>query len=144
MVILNLTRRTVPARNAHPASGFAERLTGLIGKRFSADMDGMVFDRCNAIHTFFMRYPIDVIFADEQYKVLKTVAAFPVWRPCLSCRGAYYVIELPAGVLAATGTAAGDQLDLTGALSPETLRHWRGGKLPSVPHRETCISESDR
>ena len=144
MVILNLTRETIPARNAHAASGFGERLAGLIGKRFSSELDGMVFDRCNAIHTFFMRCPIDVIFADDHYKVLKAVSAFPPWRPFLICRGAYYVIELPAGTLAATGTEAGDQLDLTGALSPETLKHWLGGKLPQVPRRETCSAESER
>ncbi|MBQ9336126.1 MAG: DUF192 domain-containing protein [Lentisphaeria bacterium] len=144
MVILNLTRESVPARNAHPAAGFGERLAGLIGKRFSAEMDGMVFDRCNAIHTFFMRYPIDVIFADRQYKVLKAVSAFPPWRPCLACRDAYYVIELPAGTLEATDTREGDQLDLTGALSPETIKNWLGRKLPRVRKRETCSVKSER
>ena len=144
MVILNLTRETIPARNAHAAAGFAERLSGLIGKRFSPELDGMVFDRCNAIHTFFMRYPIDVIFADSRYKVLKAVPAFPPWRPFLACRGAFYVIELPAGTLAATGTEEGDQLDLTGALSPETMKHWISGKLPQVRQRETCSVKTER
>lgn len=144
MVILNLTKQSVPARNARYASSFGDRLAGLIGKRFSSAMDGMVFDRCNAIHTFFMGYPIDVIFADEKYQVLKTVPAFPAWSPFLSCRKAYYVIELPAGTLETTNTAVGDQLDLTGALSPETLKDWLSRKLPQVKQRETCSSESDR
>ena len=144
MVILNLTRQSVPARNARYASSFGARLSGLIGKRFSPALDGMVFDRCNAIHTFFMRYPIDVIFADEKYRVLKTVPAFPPWRPFLACRYAFYVIELPAGTLESTATAVGDQLDLTGALSPETLKDWLRGKIPQVKQRETCSSESER
>ena len=144
MVILNLTRQSVPARNARYASSFGNRLTGLIGKRFSPALDGMVFDRCNAIHTFFMRYPIDVIFADEKYRVLKTVPAFPPWRPFLACKNAFYVIELPAGTLESTATAVGDQLDLTGALSPETLKDWLRGKIPQVKQRETCSSESER
>ena len=144
MVILNLTRQSVPARNARYASGFGDRLTGLIGKRFSAAMDGMVFDRCNAIHTCFMRYPIDVIFADEKYQVLKTVPGVPPWRPYLACKKAFYVIELPCGVLESTATGIGDQLDLTGALSPETLKDWLRGRLPQVKQRETCSSESER
>ena len=143
MVILNLTRQSVPARNARPAKGFRDRLRGLIGRRFSDSMDGMVFDRCNAIHTFFMKYPIDVIFTDEKYKVLKTSAAFPPWRPFLACRNAYYVIELPAGAIDSTGTAAGDQLDLTGALSSETLKQWLGEKLLKVQKTEVCTSEAD-
>ena len=144
MVILNLTRQSVPARNARYASSFGARLSGLIGKRFSPALDGMVFDRCNAIHTFFMRYPIDVIFADEKYQVLKTVPAFPPWRPFLGCKNAFYVIELPAGTLDSTATAPGDQLDLTGALSPETLKDWLRGKIPQVKQRETCSSKSER
>ena len=144
MVILNLTRQSIPARNARYASSFGARLSGLIGKRFSPALDGMVFDRCNAIHTFFMRYPIDVIFADEKYRVLKTVPAFPPWRPFLACKNAFYVIELPAGTLESTATAPGDQLDLTGALSPETLKDWLRGKIPQVKQRETCSSESER
>jgi len=144
MVILNLTRQSVPARNARYASSFGARLSGLIGKRFSPALDGMVFDRCNAIHTFFMRYPIDVIFADEKYRVLKTVPAFPPWRPFLACKNAFYVIELPAGTLETTATEPGDQLDLTGALSPETLKDWLRGRLPQVKQRETCSSESER
>lgn len=144
MVILNLTRQSVPARNARYASSFGARLSGLIGKRFSPALDGMVFDRCNAIHTFFMRYPIDVIFADEKYRVLKTVPAFPPWRPFLACKNAFYVIELPAGTLESTATAPGDQLDLTGALSPETLKDWLRGKIPQVKQRETCSSKAER
>lgn len=144
MVILNLTKQSAPARNARYASSFGDRLAGLIGKRFSSAMDGMVFDRCNAIHTFFMGYPIDVIFADEKYQVLKTVPAFPAWRPFLSCRKAYYVIELPAGTLEMTDTTVGDQLDLTGALSPETLKQWLQKKLPKVTRPETCSAEVDK
>lgn len=144
MVILNLTRQSVPARNARHAASFGDRLAGLIGKKFSPDLDGMVFDRCNAIHSFFMHFPIDVIFADEKYRVLKTVRSFPPWRPFLACRKAFYVIELPSGVIDSTATAIGDQLDLTGALSPETMKQWLKDKIPQVRTRETCSSQADQ
>lgn len=141
MVILNLTRQKILARNARNASGFRERLGGLIGKHFSDSMDAMVFDRCNAIHTCFMGYPIDVIFTDEKYRILKTAADFPPWRPFLICKKAYYVIELPRHSLASTFTAPGDQLDLTGALSPETVKQWKGQNILRFPKRETCSNE---
>ena len=80
MVILNLTKQSVPARNARYASSFGDRLAGLIGKRFSSAMDGMVFDRCNAIHTFFMRYPIDAHFLDRNGNVVKVVRNIRPWR----------------------------------------------------------------
>lgn len=143
MVILNLTRQSVLARNAFPAAGFRDRLRGLIGRKFSGSMDGMVFGRCNAIHTFFMRYPIDVIFAGEKYRVLKAVPAFPPWRPFLACPKACYVIELPAGTLASSGTETGDQLDLTGALSQEAFKRFPCGKLLEVRQTESCPAEAD-
>ena len=143
MVILNLTRQSIPARNAHYAVRFRDRLRGLIGRRFSASMDGMVLDRCNAIHTFFMEYPIDVIFADAKYRVLKTVSAFPAWRPFLMCREAFYVIELPSGTLAVTSTAAGDQLDLSGALSPEILKQWLRPEILKIQKSEICSAEAE-
>ena len=143
MVVLNLTRQSVLAGNAHPAAGFGDRLRGLIGRKFTGSMDAMVFDRCNAIHTLFMRYPIDVIFAGEKYRVLKAVPAFPPWRPFLFCPDSYYVIELPAGTLASSGTETGDQLDLTGALSHEALKRFPGGKLLEVRQTETCPAEAD-
>ncbi|MCU0491917.1 MAG: DUF192 domain-containing protein [Chloroflexaceae bacterium] len=66
-----------------------------------------------SVHTFFMRFPIDVLFLDKQDRVMGLRAAMPPNRPYAGAWGARYVIELPAGVLAATGTQSGDQLILT-------------------------------
>ena len=139
MLIRNLTRLSIPARNARFASGFSERLTGLIGKSFSDSMDGMVFDRCNAIHTFFMRFPIDVIFADECGKVLRTVQNFPPWRPFLYCKNAFYVIELPSGRIESSGTRENDVLDMTGVLSGETEKQWMSEEKMLRTSRENVL-----
>jgi len=68
----------------------------------------------SSIHTFFMRVPIDVLFVDRNDKVVGLREAMPPSRPFAGVapwRGRY-VIEMPAGVIAATGTALGDQLVL--------------------------------
>ena len=55
------------------ARSFVERARGLIGTRDLAPDEGMLILKCNAIHTFFMSFPIDAIFLDREGRVVKTV-----------------------------------------------------------------------
>jgi hypothetical protein len=66
---------------------------------------------------FFMRYPIDVVFLDRSGRVTKTVSRLKPWRVVWWARGARDCVELRAGALEESGTAAGDQLQVT-HLSP--------------------------
>jgi uncharacterized membrane protein (UPF0127 family) len=63
----------------------------------------------NAIHTFFMRFAIDVAFVTKDGRVLKTRTAMPARRIAASLR-AFAVVELPAGALARSDLKPGDQL----------------------------------
>ena len=63
----------------------------------------------NAIHTFFMRFPIDVAFVSKSGHVVKVRSAVPPWRMVAALRG-YAVIELPAGSLERSDTKVGDVL----------------------------------
>ena len=65
---------------AEVARSFAERARGLIGRRSLAPGCGLLIERCNAIHTFFMRFPIDATFLDRQNRVVKTVRNIRPWR----------------------------------------------------------------
>jgi len=109
--VRNRTRATVVARNAEVADGWFARLRGLIGRRELADGDGMVITPCSSIHTFFMAFPIDVLFVDRHHRVVKAVPAVPPWRVGPVARGARYVVELPPGTLLATRTTEGDELE---------------------------------
>lgn len=66
----------------------------------------------NAIHTFFMRFAIDVAFAARDGTVVKRRTAIPPWR-ITAAWGAYAVIELPAGALDLSGTERGDTLRIS-------------------------------
>ena len=66
--------------NADVAEGFSERARGLIGRPRPGKGRGLLIPRCNAIHTFFMRYPIDVQFLDGDGNVVKTVRNIRPWR----------------------------------------------------------------
>lgn len=66
---------------AEVARSFGARLKGLIGRRDLPPGRGLLILRCNAIHTFFMRFPIDATFYDRHDRVVKTVRNIRPWRP---------------------------------------------------------------
>jgi uncharacterized protein len=108
--VRNLTRGTTIADRCRVAGSLRDRTVGLLGTSALAAGDGLLIERTQSIHMFFMRYPIDVVFVDRSARVTRTVGALPPWRVVWWARGARDCLELPAGALAASGTAAGDQL----------------------------------
>lgn len=75
-----MQRKCVLGVDAEVAHTFAERAKGLIGRRALASGQGLLIERCNAIHTFFMRFPIDATFLDRDGKVVKVVRNVRPWR----------------------------------------------------------------
>ena len=114
--ILNQTRGQVLASQGELARSFAARGRGLMGRTSLPAGYALIIYPEWSIHTFFMRVPIDVLFVDRADRVVGLRRAMPPSRPFAGVapwRGRY-VVEMPAGVIDATGTAIGDQL----AVSP--------------------------
>jgi uncharacterized membrane protein (UPF0127 family) len=88
------------------------RFLGLMGRSRLEHGHGLLIKPCSSIHTFFMRFPIDVVFVDRQARVVKVAQRVKPWRLLLGGKGAHAVIELPAGALAAAEVNPGDQLDI--------------------------------
>lgn len=112
--IMNQTRGQPIATQAELARSFMARGRGLMGRRSLPAGYALIIYPEWSIHTFFMRVAIDVLFVDRANRVVGLRHAMPPSRPFAGVapwRG-HYVIEMPAGVLAATGTAIGDQLVL--------------------------------
>ena len=65
---------------AKVARTFAERTRGLIGTEKPPPGEGLLILRCNAIHTFFMSYPIDAVFLDRHDRVVKEIRGIRPWR----------------------------------------------------------------
>lgn len=65
---------------AKVARTFAQRARGLIGTADLAPDEGMLILKCNAIHTFFMSFPIDATFLDGNDQVVKVVRNIRPWR----------------------------------------------------------------
>lgn len=82
-----------------------------MGRRTLAADEGLLIEPCSSIHTMFMRFPIDVIFLDEERRVVK-IATVPPFRASLG-RGSRSVLEAPAGTAERSGLRVGDALRLT-------------------------------
>ncbi len=111
MVIRNLTKNTVVADRAILANTSATRRTGLLKHESLQDGEGLLIVPCEGVHTFGMKFPIDVIYLSKQRVVLKIRPEMPKRRISF-CLRAHSVLELPAGMAARTGTVVGDQLDV--------------------------------
>jgi uncharacterized membrane protein (UPF0127 family) len=91
------------------------RLRGLLGRRALPPGEGLLLRPSPSIHTFFMRFPIDVVFLDPDLRVLRVDESVKPWRAA-GCRRARAVLELAAGEAAARGIAVGDRLRLRDGL----------------------------
>ena len=65
---------------AKVARTFRERTRGLIGTKSLAPDEGLLIEKCNAIHTCFMSFPIDACFLDKDDQVVKVVRNLRPWR----------------------------------------------------------------
>jgi uncharacterized membrane protein (UPF0127 family) len=92
------------------ATNFWTRFKGLIGVRHLPPGDGMAIVPCNGVHCMFMSIPIDVLYVDREDRIVALDREMKPWAVGRPHRGARYVIELPAGMIARTGTQVGDQL----------------------------------
>ena len=98
------------ADRADIADTSLKRRTGLLKHTGLAPGEGLWITPCEGVHTFGMKFPIDVIFLNKKKKVLKIRPNMVKRRLALSLL-AHSVLELPAGRLAETQTVAGDLLE---------------------------------
>jgi uncharacterized membrane protein (UPF0127 family) len=87
-----------------------ERIVGLLSVDHLEPGTGLLIERTQSIHMFFMRFAIDAVFIDKAGRVTKAVADLRPWRVVWWARGARDCIELPVGAIAGSGKQVGDQL----------------------------------
>jgi uncharacterized membrane protein (UPF0127 family) len=112
--VANLTRNTVLATHMELADSSPKRNKGLLGRSHLAPGEGLWILPCEAIHTFGMKFPIDLVYLDGKNKIKKLCSGVPPWRlsVCLSARS---VLELPSGAIRETETRPGDTLEFSSA-----------------------------
>jgi uncharacterized protein len=85
------------------------RMRGLLGRRELPSGEGILLKPASSVHMAFMRFPIDAVFLDHDFRVMKVASDLRPWRAAGS-RGAKAVLEIPAGEAGRRGLTVGDRL----------------------------------
>ncbi len=93
MKLVNRTKNIILAEEVVKATSFWQRAKGLLGKASLAKNSTLWILRCNSIHTFFMKFPIDVVFVDKNLRVCTVMTNIKPWRLASSLWRAHSVFE---------------------------------------------------
>jgi len=110
--ILSRDRGAMVCERCQVADRPLSRMRGLLGRRELARGSGLLLEPCGSIHTFFMRFPIDAVYLDDEWRVLRVRAGIGPWRVD-GARGARAVLELAAGEAERAAIAPGERLYMT-------------------------------
>ena len=98
------------AENVILANSFAQRSKGLLGKKSFEKENTLWIQRCQSIHTFFMKFPLDAVFVDKDLKVTNILFNLKPWRVTPYYFKAKSVFEFAAGTIDKDKITIGDQL----------------------------------
>src|SRR5271168_1056740 len=101
--ISNLTRQSVLAHSVEVADEGPKRRKGLLGRQELRAGEGLWIRPCEAVHTFGMQFPIDLVYLDRRNRVVKTRSHVRPGR-LSACLTAHSVVELPTGTVRNTQT----------------------------------------
>ena len=110
--LINERTQLPVAITLEPAFDSATRKRGLLGRDSLPPGHALIIAPSNMVHTFFMRFPIDILFVTRDGRVLKASADVPARRIVGTLRG-FAVIEMAAGELARSQTVAGDRIAIS-------------------------------
>ena len=99
------------ARELEAALTSADRKRGLLGREGLRPGQALIIAPTNLVHTFSMRFPIDILFVARDGRVLKVRESVPP-RRIAGAFGGFAVVECAAGQLALSGTRAGDSIEV--------------------------------
>ncbi|MFC5863797.1 DUF192 domain-containing protein [Acidicapsa dinghuensis] len=110
--VLNRTRGTILAEHAQLAGTSSERIRGLLDRESLSQGEGLWIVPCESVHTFGMRFAIDLVYLDRKSRIRKIRHGVKPWR-ISACLIAHSILELPAGAVTKSDSCVGDQLELS-------------------------------
>ena len=92
------------------ADNFFSRFAGLMFQKSLPRATGLLLIPCNSVHMCFMRFAIDIVYLDKEYKILKVVKNLRPWIGLSMCRNAWATLEIASGEADRCGLAVGKKL----------------------------------
>ena len=115
------------------ASRRLERAVGLLGRTHLEAGEALWITPCHGVHTWFMRFTIDVIAMDADGVIVDTVSMLKPWRMRLPRPGSHSVLELPAGTLLTAPVKVGHRLQIEG---------WNSAFMPALSYGESAAKSA--
>ncbi|MEW5979824.1 MAG: DUF192 domain-containing protein [Acidobacteriota bacterium] len=109
---MNTSRQQTVATDLVVADTFWSSLVGLMGRKSLKAGQGLWIPHCQSVHTFWMRFPIDVIFLDERNVIIHAIQCLKPFRVSRHVSRAIGVIELPEATIQSTQSTVGDQIEM--------------------------------
>lgn len=100
------------AEHAEPAATFKSRLLGLMFRKSFGAIDAMVLSPCRSIHTFFMRFPLDILCLDSTDTIADIAERVSPWRAFIPCGQVSKIVELPAGAIKLHNIKKGEKIHI--------------------------------
>lgn len=110
--MVNRTRGVDLARRAWVADSHWTRLRGLLGRPRLQPGEGLLLAPSRGVHTWGMRYPIDVVLADAESRVVAVYPRLSPWSRTRVHRDAARAYEFPGGTIESADTRPGDRLEV--------------------------------
>lgn len=108
--VVDISRNTELASTVELADTSAKRSKGLLGRNELGPGEGLWIVPCESIHTFGMRFAIDLVYLDRQHRIRKIRRNVAPWR-LSACLTAHSVIELASGAIQEQDIQRGDQIE---------------------------------
>ena len=112
MIATNLRTGKTLATNVKVADTLFTRMKGLLGKKELPQGEALWIKPCFSVHTFFMKFAIDVIFLSKENQVIAAVSNLSPNRMTRLYPQSFSVLELPIGTIDATNTTIGDKIEI--------------------------------
>ena len=110
MQVMNRTRDNVLATKVEVAGAGPSRRKGLLGRAGLEPGEGLWIVPCESVHTFFMKFPIDLVYLDRKNQIRKLRSEVGPWRVS-ACLSAHSVLELAPGTIRVTQAQRGDTVE---------------------------------
>lgn len=112
MKLYNSTQNNEIADSTKVADNFILRSVGLLSKKSFSQGEALVIKPCCSVHTFFMRFAIDVLFVNKKNEVIALYKNVQPWRVLPIHPTSFYVVELPAGTVSNKNISKGDLIQI--------------------------------
>jgi uncharacterized membrane protein (UPF0127 family) len=109
---VNVTTGEVISDKVRIAQDFKSRSIGLLDRHSISGNEALLIKPCTSIHTFFMKFPIDVLFLSKEGNIVKIAHSLKPWRLSGCLLGCFMVLELPPGKVAKTTIKIGNSIEI--------------------------------